>query len=149
MYSYFKGILIENNEENIVVDVNGVGYELFCPASTKQGLPELENEVTIYSYLHVREDILKLYGFSTKQEKDCFIILISVSGLGPKVAMSILSNISISDFRTAILEGDLAVITKIPGIGKKSAERILLELKTKISKLCYSDMDKTIFFLFS
>ena len=135
MYNYLQGILAEKDMNFIVVDVNGVGYELTIALSTFHQLPDIGNEVRIYAYLYVREDILKNYGFLTKEEKRFFMLLISISGLGPKVALSILSSVNIPDFKQAILEENIGFITKIPGIGKKSAERIILEIKSKLKEL--------------
>lgn len=115
------------------MDVQGVGYRIFVAASTRQKL-SVSVETVLFTYLHVREDALLLYGFLTQDEYDLFIHLTSVSGIGPKVAMGILSAIAPQDFCTAVYNKNVTVLTKLPGIGKKTAERIILELKDKIGR---------------
>ncbi len=132
MYSYLQGKLVEKTVTKAIIDINGIGYELVIPLSTYHALPEVGAVVKLNTYLYVREEILRLYGFVTRDEKDFFELINSVSGFGPKVSISILSHINISDFKRAILEDDIAILTQVPGIGKKSAERLLLELKSKV-----------------
>ena len=116
------------------VDVHGVGYRVYVPTTTRQLLVEGE-ESTLFTYLNVREDAMQLYGFSTEDEYELFILLISVSGIGPKVGLGILSGMTPEAFKLAILNGQVAQLTKLPGIGKKSADRLVLELKDKLAKM--------------
>ena len=118
-----------------MVDCKGVGYGLSISLNTFQGLPGAGGEVTLLTYLHVREDILQLYGFLTPAERALFLLLISVSKIGPKTAQAMLSGISVERFVHAVQSGNTGLLTKIPGIGKQSAERIVVELKGKIQKL--------------
>lgn len=129
MYNYFKGKIIEVNSNNIVVDVNNIGYELIVPNpfTYQEG-----NDDIIYTYLHVREDIMCLYGFKTSNEKEFFMKLLSVKGIGPKSALAILASGNVSDISNAIESGDDARLTKFPGIGPKAAKQIVLDLKGKL-----------------
>ena len=115
-----------------VVDSNGIGYQLHIPISTFAALPELGAAVKILTYFVVREDVQALYGFYTEEERQLFRLLLSVSGVGPKSALTVLSGIPISDFKRAIIEGNLAVLTGVPGIGRKTAERLVVELREKV-----------------
>ncbi|MBU8902404.1 MAG: Holliday junction branch migration protein RuvA, partial [Victivallales bacterium] len=117
-----------------VIDVHGVGYQVFFPMSTFDKLPREEEEVSLFICTQVREDAISLYGFSTMPEKQLFVILIGVSGVGPKLALSILSSMPVESFSSAIINSDLDVIKRISGIGKKTAERLIVELKDKLSK---------------
>ena len=119
----------------LVLDVHGVGYEVFTPLSTYYGLPNLSETVSLSVHTHVREDAIQLFGFLTTQEKDAFVLLTSVSGVGPKLALSVLSALPVSDLISAVRSGDVEKLTTVPGIGNKSASRLVLELKDKIEKL--------------
>jgi holliday junction DNA helicase RuvA len=119
----------------LVLDVHGVGYEVYIPLSTYYGLPNLSESTSLAVHTHVREDAIQLFGFLTSQEKDAFVLLTSVSGVGPKLALSILSALPVSDLVSAIQSGDVEKLTTVPGIGHKSAGRLVLELKDKIGKL--------------
>lgn len=132
MIAYIKGILEDIESGTIVVDNNGVGYEISIPDNLTAQLPSLGSEVKIYTYLHVREDIMQLFGFLAKSDVTMFRLLITVSGIGPKGALGILSVLSAEDLRFAILAGDSKTISSAPGIGKKTAEKAILELKDKI-----------------
>ncbi len=134
IYSYIKGTLTEKGEENIVVDNNGIGYEIICPYSISDTLGSVDDEVKVFIYQSVREDDVALYGFSTKQMKDMFLSLIQVSGIGPKVAHSICSQVEPDRFAMAVIGGDVNFLTSVKGLGKKGAERIILELKDKLKK---------------
>lgn len=134
IYSYIKGTLTDKGEENIVVDNNGIGYEMICPYSISDDLGSLDDEVKVYIYQSVREDDVTLYGFSTPQMKDMFLSLIQVSGIGPKVAHSICSQVEPDRFAMAVIGGDINFLTSVKGLGKKGAERIVLELKDKLKK---------------
>lgn len=132
MYAFLSGIIEEKEQDNVVMNCNGVGYEVFCSAYTLDNLPPVGEVGTVYTYLHVREDAMQLYGFLSKEEKKMFLALTSVSGVGSKTAIQILSGIRIKDLMNAIYLGDVNAISRIKGIGKKTAERILLELKNKV-----------------
>lgn len=133
MYAYIKGPLAEVELDHVVIDVNGIGYNVYIPMNCYEYLPGLGEECKIYTYLHVREDAMLLYGFLTKDDLELFKLLISVSGIGPKGALGILSVLSADDLRFAILAGDSKAIAKAPGIGAKTAQRLILELKDKLS----------------
>jgi Holliday junction DNA helicase RuvA len=135
MISYVRGVLDYKEPNLVIVDINGIGYEVFVPLSTYQKLPAVGGQVKLHTYHHVREDTMQLYGFLSSEEKEVFELVLSISGVGTKVALSILSFISVNEFRRAIAQGDMKTLTKIPGIGKKSAERMVLELKDKIGDI--------------
>lgn len=134
MIGFLRGILDENRPGQIVIDVSGVGYEVTVSEKTRENLPSIGNEIKIYTYLSVREDAVALYGFEHKDEQDMFYKLISVSGVGPKGALAILSVFEVPDLKYAILAEDSTKISKAPTIGKKTAERIIIDLKDKIDK---------------
>jgi Holliday junction DNA helicase RuvA len=135
LIAYLEGRLIEKNPTHLILDVNGVGYSVNIPVSSYANIGEIGETVKILTYQHVREDELKLYGFSTKSEKELFELLISVNGVGPRVALGILSSISVEDFQRSVLEEDLDVLTHISGVGKKIAQRLIVELKEKLTKV--------------
>lgn len=134
MIGSLRGELTENRPGQIMVDVNGVGYIVYVSESTREDLPSIGNEIKIYTYMAVREDAISLYGFITKDQQDMFLKLITVSGVGPKNALVLLSVFSVLDLKYAILSEDSAKISKAPGVGKKTAERIIIDLKDKIDK---------------
>ena len=131
--SYVKGALAEKSGDRIVVEAGPVGLGIYVPLSVLEVLPPLGEEVKIYTYLQVREDDLSLYGFLNRQDLDMFRRLIGVNGIGPKGALGILSALSPDDLRLAILTGDAKAISKAPGVGAKTAQRIILDLKDKVS----------------
>lgn len=133
MYSYFKGELVEKTEDSIVIEVGQIGYLIYVPGQVLDYLPSLGETVKIYTYLHVREDALILFGFLTKDDLNVFKLLLGVSGIGPKGALSILSVMSTDDLRFAVLGDDAKSIAKAPGVGAKTAARLILELKDKLS----------------
>ncbi len=135
MLARLTGTLDEKSAGQLIVDVGGVGYEVFIPYSTYYELGELGEEVTLRIYTHVKENDLSLYGFLTQREKDLFNLLIQISGIGPKLGVIILSGLPADELAEAVLAGDLVRLTSIPGVGKKTAERIVLELKEKLDKL--------------
>jgi Holliday junction DNA helicase RuvA len=135
MFSYLYGKLVHKNPTNIVLDVNGVGYQLNISLNTFEKLPEVESELRIYTVLIPREDSIQLYGFFDEDEKQMFEQLLSISGIGPKVAQSILSGINPDELRNYIIQGNSVALTNIPGVGKKTAERMILELKDKLTKI--------------
>ena len=132
MIGYIRGLLKSAQPTKALIDVQGVGYELSIPISTFEKLPDLENEIILLTHLHVREDDMSLFGFFSQEEKDFFHLLIGVSKIGPKGALGILSGIPINELKHAILSADVNRISKVPGIGKKTAERLIVELKEKI-----------------
>ena len=134
MIAFLRGRLAEKQPNRIVVDVHGVGYDVAVPLSTFYGLGDTGAEVALRIHTHVREDALLLYGFATRLEQDLFEKLIAISGIGPKVALSVLSGIEPPELTRAIQLGDLARLTAIPGVGKKTAERIVLELKDRLPR---------------
>lgn len=135
MIATITGKLTHKSIDYLIIDVGGVGYQLFVPLSTYYKLTEEKSTVSLNTYLNVREDALLLYGFWTMDEKNIFLKLISISGVGPKLALSILSGISTADLINAVQVDDIAKLTTIPGVGKKTAERLALELKDKLKKL--------------
>ena len=134
MYNYIKGKLIESGENYVVVESGNIGYELNVSANTAAELSAAEGEVKIYCFLSVREDDMSLFGFATKQEKTMFVKLVSVSGVGPKLALTVLSGMTAGQFAAAVVKGDVTALSKTKGVGKKTAERIVLELKDKVNK---------------
>lgn len=132
MIGYVKGILEEIEEDCVIVDVNGLGIRILAGGALASQMLALGSEVKIYTYTYVKEDAFQLYGFISKDELSLFKKLITVSGIGPKGAASILSAFSAEDLRYAIYAGDIKTISKAPGIGKKTAERLVLELKDKV-----------------
>ena len=133
MYSYIRGILAEIEEDKIVVEANGIGYNIYTTAQTFDYLPSMGEEVKVYTYLHLREDVMMLYGFLTKDDLRVFKLLIGVNGIGPKGALAILSVMTTDDLRFAVLGDDAKAIAKAPGVGAKTAQRLILELKDKLS----------------
>jgi holliday junction DNA helicase RuvA len=133
--AFLRGRILDKQPNRIVVDVNGVGYDLSVPLSTFYGLADVGGEIALRVHTHVREDALALYGFATRLEQDLFERLIGVSGIGPKVGLAVLSGIEPMDLIRAIERGDLARLTAIPGVGKKTSERIVLELKDRLPRL--------------
>lgn len=132
MYHSLTGRLIEKSATGVVLDVSGVGYQVQIPVSTFSGLPELGQTVRLLTHFVVREDAHVLYGFLSEEERLLFRLLISVSGIGPKSAATVLSGVAIPDLKRAIAEGNVPVLTEIPGIGRKTAERIIVELREKL-----------------
>lgn len=132
MFAYLKGKLAIKNRDTAVLDVGGVGYKLFIPYSTYQLLPEVNEEVKLSTYMAIRENDISLFGFFSSEELRIFELLISVSGVGPKSAVGVLSDISPADFSLAVITDDVNRLTKVSGIGKKTAARIIVELKDKM-----------------
>lgn len=132
MLAYLKGILIEHTASKAIIDVNGVGYEVQIPLSTSSKLPENGKETILFTTLVVREDAHTLYGFIDKSEKESFHLLLNVNGIGPKTALNLIGHFSSEQLSHAITSNDIALLSKIPGIGKKTAERLIVELKDKL-----------------
>jgi holliday junction DNA helicase RuvA len=133
MIGSLRGKLIEKRPNLVLIDVGGVGYQVVVPLSTFTSLGALHSESTLLIYTHVREDQLALYGFLTAREKHCFEMLISASGVGPSLALKILSGMSLEELIPAIRKGDLAQLVRIPGVGRKTAERMVVELRDKLA----------------
>ncbi len=134
MFAYLKGTLERKTVDSMIVDVHGVGYKVFTTATALGCCPNTGNEIKLYTHFYVREDTQALYGFLNEEELKMFEQLLSVSGVGPKAALSLVSNIQPSQFGLAVLTDDADRFTKAPGIGKKTAQRIILELKDKLKK---------------
>lgn len=143
MIGSIRGRLLEKNPPQILVETNGVGYEIDVPMSTLYNLQDIGAEVFLYTHYVVREDAELLFGFSTKAERSLFRLLIRISGIGPKIALSILSGISASILAQAVSQAEPGLLTRIPGVGKKTAERIVLELKGKIDTVVGSADSQT------
>ena len=133
MYSYIKGEIVEIFEDIIVVENHGIGYNIRIPGSILDSLDGIGQHVKIYTYTYIREDAMQLYGFLTRDDLNVFKLLLGVSGIGPKGALAILSTIRPDDLRFAILSGDAKAIAKSPGIGLKTAQKVILELKDKLT----------------
>jgi Holliday junction DNA helicase RuvA len=133
MIGQLRGKLVHKKPNLVLIDVQGVGYEVFIPLTSFYELPEEGNDVTLRVHTHVREDTLTLFGFCSQREKDLFLKLISISGIGPKLAVSILSGAKVEELAQAIADGNLSRLTAIPGVGRKTAERVVLELKGQIT----------------
>ena len=133
MISYIRGELIANEEEKVIVDVNGVGFGIFMPGQAMNMLPTIGEEVKLHTYMNVREDAIQLFGFLTRDDLNVFKLVIGVSGIGPKGGLSILSHLSPDDLRFAVMSHDVKAISGAPGIGKKTAEKLIIELKDKLS----------------
>ena len=132
MIGSLRGTLIDKRPNQVLVDVGGVGYQVLVPLSTFAGLGTLRAETTLLIHTHVREDQISLYGFLTAREKQCFELLIAASGVGPSLALKILSGMGVDELVPAIRKGDLLQLVRIPGVGRKTAERIVVELRDKL-----------------
>jgi Holliday junction DNA helicase RuvA len=133
MIGQLRGQLLNKKPNALLLDVNGVGYEVFIPLTSFYELPDEGSEVSLKIHTHVREDALVLFGFRSQREKDFFLKLISISGIGPKLAITILSGAQVEELAQALVEGNLARLTAIPGVGRKTAERLVLELKNQMT----------------
>ena len=135
MIAFLRGTLLEKHPNQVIIETNGVGYDVTIPVSTFSGLPDVGSIVALRVHTHVREDALALFGFATADEKGLFERLIAVSGVGPKLAVTILSGLATADLIDAIRGGRVELLVRIPGIGKKTAERLVLELRDKLDGL--------------
>jgi len=138
MIGYVRGTVSHMVTDHCFIDVQGIGYRVFIAAATRQKLA-VGKAATLFTHMHVREDAILLYGFYTQDEYDLFLTLVSINGIGPKVAMGILSAIDPTQFRIAISTKNIGILTKLPGVGKKTAERMILELKDKVGVLVDED----------
>lgn len=141
MFAYIKGLYESRMLDYIVLDVNGIGYKVFMSENSMKKIGELGTTIKVYTYVKVREDDISIYGFSSAEELRMFELLISVSGIGAKSAIVILSNIEPSSFALAVVSDDVSVLKKLPGIGAKSAQRIILELKDKLKSINIDESD--------
>lgn len=132
MYYYIKGKLAVKGESYVVVDVSGIGYKIYTSLNCVEKAGAIGDDITVYTYLNVREDAMELYGFISEEERKMFLLLISVSGVGPKAGLALLSVATASELATAIITGNEKLLTKASGVGPKAAKRIILELKDKI-----------------
>lgn len=132
MISYIRGELVAVEEEKVIVDVNGVGFGIFMPGQAMNQLPALGKEIKLHTYMNVREDAIQLFGFLTRDDLQVFKLVIGVSGIGPKGGLSILSHLSPDELRFAVMSHDVKAISGAPGIGKKTAEKLIIELKDKL-----------------
>ena len=132
MYAYIKGRITDRNDQQIVIENNGIGYLVNCPLGISAGLGGFDEEVTVYLYQSVKEDDISLYGFVSRDQKEMFLKLITVSGVGPKVAHTICASLSAEQIAAAVMSGNVALLTSVKGLGKKSAEKIIVELKDKL-----------------
>ncbi|MBO5349629.1 MAG: Holliday junction branch migration protein RuvA [Clostridia bacterium] len=143
MFAYIKGTFESRTMDYIVIDVNGIGYKIFMSENSMKNIGELGTVVKVHTYLKVREDDVSIYGFSSSEELRMFELLVSVSGIGAKSAITILSNIEPSTFAVAVVSDDVNTLKKLPGIGAKSAQRIILELKDKLKSINVQEQEST------
>ena len=132
MYAYIKGVITERNDQQIVIENNGIGYLINCPLGISAEIGGIGDQATVYLYQSVKEDDISLYGFNSRDQKEMFLKLITVSGIGPKVAHSICAALSAEQIAAAVMSNNVALLTGVKGLGKKTAERIILELKDKL-----------------
>ncbi len=132
MYAYIKGKITDRNDQQIVIENNGIGYLINCPLGISAEIGGLGDEVVVYLYQSVKEDDISLYGFNSRDQKEMFLKLITVSGIGPKVAHTICASLSAEQIAAAVMSNNVALLTGVKGLGKKTAERIILELKDKL-----------------
>jgi holliday junction DNA helicase RuvA len=143
MIAFLTGRLAFKSPTHLTLDVQGVGYEVFIPLSTYYSLPNLDETTALNIHTHLREDAIQLFGFLSQAEKESFLLLTSVSGIGPKLALSVLSSLSVTDLLSAIQAENIDKLSTVPGIGKKSAGRIALELKDKVGKIPVPGLPRT------
>jgi Holliday junction DNA helicase RuvA len=135
MIAFINGILQHKTPTEVVVDVHGIGYAVHIPLSTYTKLGDVGRPISLFTHMHMREDAMQLFGFATLEERQWFRLLLSVSGIGPRLAQGILSGIDVQELHAHIAQGEAAALTSIPGIGKKTAERLIVELRDKASKI--------------
>ena len=141
MYAYIKGTFVSARGENIVVENNGIGYKIYMPLLLQGRIGHIGDEVCVYTYHYVREDNIALYGFPEPEDQDMFELLLTVSGVGPKSAIGVVEMLRPSELAVAVLQGDIKKICSVKGLGKKSAERIVLELKDKLKGFDMNDIE--------
>jgi holliday junction DNA helicase RuvA len=135
MIASIRGTLIHKSPTAVVIETNGVGYGISIPLSTYGALGDCGTAITLFTHLHVREDALQLFGFATEEERSLFRLLLSVSGIGPRMGQTILSGITVADLKHHLVSGNVGALTTIPGVGKKLGERLILELRDKVGKI--------------
>lgn len=135
MIAFLRGRVVSSGIDNLVIDISGVGYKVYVPTPVIGSVADKKDEITIYTYMNVREDAIQLFGFLTEDDLDIFELLIQISGIGPRVALSVLSFMTGSSFIQAVTHEHVEALTKIPGVGKKTAQRVIIELKDKLDKL--------------
>lgn len=133
MFAFLRGTVASKGLHHIALDVNGVGYEVHVPDPVYRRLT-VHQEATLITYCHIREDIFQIFGFLKEEEKTLFMMLLDVTGVGPRLALAVMSGLSVSEFGRVILESDIAAFTRVPGVGKKMAQRIVLEMKAKLGQ---------------
>ncbi len=143
MIGLLRGKLLLKQPPDLMLDVNGVGYEVQASMTTFYDLPDLQQEVTLYTHLSVREDAHSLYGFSSQVERDLFRLLLKVNGVGPKMALAIISGMNPQEFRQVVIAGDIQRLSRIPGVGKKTAERLVIELRDRLPKAIAAEQGYT------
>lgn len=143
MYEYFRGKLVEKNQLYAVIEIQGIGYKIFTPLSHYPRLPDEGEGVFLYTSWVIREASQTLYGFLSKRERDLFELLITLSGIGPKTGLSLVGHLEMSDFESAIMTGNVSLLSKVPGIGKKTAERLIVDLKGKFTGFEPSGLKQT------
>src|SRR2546423_13077255 len=141
MIAHLSGTLLSKQATSVILDVGGVGYEVMIPLSTFYELEEVGSKVQLRIYTHVREDALQLYGFKSTRERELFMRLISVSGIGPKLGITLLSGMSADEMIASIRNNNLARLTLIPGVGRKTAERLVVELRDKVASLAAAEAE--------
>lgn len=147
MFAYFKGVLMQSTPSSVVIETNGIGYKLFIPASVFSHLPQMGSSITLYTSFIVRELSHTLYGFSTMQERDFFEALLGVTGIGPKIALALIGHMSVRDLQNAISNEDTGMICRVPGIGKKGAERLIIEMRDKVGGLSLPSGESSVHFV--
>lgn len=135
MIGQLTGKILHKSPTETIIDIGGTGYQVHIPVTTFDRLPDIGETVTVYTYLHVREDALQLYGFFTKQDKELFRRLITISGVGPKLAQTVMSGLSYDELIRAIQQGNIVQLNKIAGVGRKTAERLVIELRDKLAEV--------------
>ncbi|SNX52662.1 Holliday junction branch migration protein RuvA [Thermoanaerobacterium sp. RBIITD] len=138
MIAYIKGYIAEIGKDYVIIETSGIGFKIIVPFSTLRELPHIGETIKLHTYLHIKDDGFQIYGFLTNNEIDVFEKLVAVNGVGPKAAVSILSTITLDELYTAIKTGDYKIIEKSPGVGRKTAQRIILELKDKLINDAYN-----------
>ncbi len=144
MIAFITGTILDKTPNVLIVEVQGIGYQIFIPLNTFYRLPEVKESVSLYIHTHVREDALQLYGFLTRLEKELFLLLLGVSGVGPKVALGILSGMELTELVQALRDGNVDRLRAIPGVGPKTAGRLVLELREKVSALSLAGLQTPI-----
>jgi len=141
MIASLRGKLISKKPDSIIIDVRGVGYLVYVPISIFSSIKDVNEDVFLHIHTHVRDDAIMLYGFANEEEKRIFSTLINISGIGPKIALNILSTISSHDFHNAVYNEDVTFLCRVPGLGKKTAQRLILELREKLPALTKDDKE--------